>query len=75
MPQTRCSQVQPVTLRCRFEMTAADALSSRGFCVFEFPGCEGCPQARHIVRAVGPSEDPMTSEALRAWVAGASRPK
>jgi hypothetical protein len=75
MPQTQCSQVQPVKLRCRFEMTAADALSSREFCVFEFPGCEGCPKAQHTVRTVGSSEDPMKSEALRAWVAGASAPK
>src|ERR1019366_10778166 len=59
----------------RFEMTAADAPSSHEFCVFEFPGCEGCPKAQHTVRTVGSSEDPMKSEALRAWVAGASRPK
>jgi hypothetical protein len=75
MPQTQRSQVQPVKLRCRFEMTAADAPSSHEFCVFEFPGCEGCPQAQHTVRTVGSSEDPMESEALRSWVAGASRPK
>ena len=71
MPQTQRSQVQPVKLRCRFEMTAADAPSSHEFCVFEFPGCEGCPKAQHTVRTVGSSEDPMKSEALRAWVAGA----
>jgi hypothetical protein len=75
MPQTQRSQVQPVKLRCRFEMTAADAPSSHEFCVFEFPGCEGCPKAQHTVRTVGSSEDPMKSEALRAWVAHASRPK
>jgi hypothetical protein len=75
MPQTQRSQVQPVKLRCRFEMTAADAPSNHEFCVFEFPGCEGCPKAQHTVRTVGSSEDPMKSEALRAWVAGASRPK
>ena len=73
MPQTQRSQVQPVKLRCRFEMTAADAPSSHEFCVFEFPGCEGCPKAQHTVRTVGSSEDPMKSEALRAWVAGAFR--
>jgi len=74
-PQIQRSQVQPIKLRCRFEMTAADAPSSHEFCVFEFPGCEGCPKAQHTVRTVGSSEDPMKSEALRAWVAGASRPK
>jgi hypothetical protein len=56
-------------------MTAADAPSSHEFCVFEFPGCEGCPKAQHTVRTVGSSEDPMKSEALRAWVAGAPAPK
>jgi hypothetical protein len=75
MPQTQRSQVQPVKLRCRFEMTAADAPSSHEFCVLEFPGCEGCPKAQHTVRTVGSSEDPMKSEALRAWVAGAPAPK
>ena len=73
--QIQPSQVMPVKLRCRFEMTAADAPSSHEFCVFEFPGCEGCPKAQHTVRTVGSSEDPMKSEALRAWVAGASCPK
>ena len=74
MPQTQCRQAQPVKVRCRFEMTAAEALPSLEFCVFEFPGCEGCPKAQHTVRTVGSSEDPMKSEALRAWIAGASRP-
>ena len=75
MPQTQRSQVQPVKLRCRFEMTAVDAPSNHEFCMFEFPGCEGCPKAQHTVRTVGSSEDPLKSEALRAWVAGASGPK
>jgi hypothetical protein len=74
-PQTQRSQVQPTKWRCRFETTAADALSGYEFCVFDFPGCEGCPKAQHTVRTVGSSEDPMKSEALRAWVAGDSRPK
>jgi hypothetical protein len=75
MPQIQCGQVQPVKLRCRFEMTAADAPSGYDFCVFDFPGCEGCPKAQHIVRMVGSSEDPMKSETLRAWAARLSRPK
>jgi hypothetical protein len=44
MPQTQRSQVQPVKLRCRFEMTAADAPSNHEFCVFEFPGVRGMPE-------------------------------
>ena len=75
MPQNQQSQVQPTKLRCRFEMTAADAPSGYEFCAFDFPGCEGCPKAQHTVRTVGISEDPMTSEALRAWAARFSRPK
>ena len=75
MPQIQRSQVQPIKLRCRFEMTAADAPSGHEFCVFDFPGCEGCPKARHAVRTAGNSEDPMKSEALRAGAARASRPK
>jgi hypothetical protein len=58
MPQIQCGQAQPVKLRCRFEMTAADAPSGYEFCVFDFPGCEGCPKAQHTVRMVGSSEDP-----------------
>ena len=73
MPQTQCSQVQrsqePIQLRCRFEMTVADAPSGHEFCMFDFPGCKGCPKALHMVQTVGSSEDPMKSETLRAWVA------
>ena len=69
MPQNQQNQVQATKLRCRFEMTATDAPSSYEFCVFDFPGCEGCPKAPHTVRTVGSSEDPMKSEALRAWAA------
>jgi hypothetical protein len=54
-------------------MTAADASSSGEFCVFEFPGCEGCPNALHAVQTVASSEDPMKSTALREWIARASR--
>ena len=72
MPHTQRSQVQPVKFRCRFEMTAADAPSSHEFCVFDFPGCEGCPKAQHAVQTVGSSEDPMKSEIWRAWAVRAS---
>jgi len=56
-------------------MTAADADSSHEFCAFEFPGCEGCPNAMHFIKMVGSSEDPMKSMALSGWIAGAFRPK
>jgi hypothetical protein len=75
MPQIQLSQVQPIKFRCRFETTVADVPSGHEFCVFDFPGCKGCPKALHPVRTVESSEDPMKSEAWHAWVARASRPK
>ena len=71
MLQIQPGQIQPVNFRCRFEMMAADAPSGHDFCVFDFPGCKGCPKAQHTVRTVGSSEDPMKSEALRAWLSAA----
>jgi hypothetical protein len=67
MPKIQTSQIQSVSLKCRFEMAAADARLSHEFCVFDFPRCRGCPKAQHFVRTVGSSEDPMKSEALRGW--------
>jgi hypothetical protein len=75
MLQIQPSQIQPVNFRCRFEMMAADAPSGNDFCVFDFPGCKGCPKAQHTVRTVGSSEDPMKSEALRAWLRALPAPK
>ena len=75
MPENQQNPAQPTKLRCRFEMTAADAPSSYEFCVFDFSGYEGCPKAQHTVQTVGSSDDPMKSEALRAWAARASSPR
>jgi hypothetical protein len=75
MLQMQPSQIQPINLRCRFEMKAADAPLSHYFCVFDFPGCKGCPKAPHTVRTVGSWEDPMNSEALRAWLLALPAPK
>ena len=72
MTQVQDSQVQPFKFRCRFEMTAADAPSGHEFCVFDFPGCKGCPKAQHAVPTLGSSEDAMKSEALRGRIACAS---
>ncbi len=41
--------------------------------MFEFPGCEGCPNALHTFKTVGSSEDPMKSMAWRGWVARGCR--
>lgn len=72
--------IQPVqhpfdSARCRFAWSAADADSDQEFCVFEFPGCEGCAKATHAVKTVAGPEDPMKSMAWTGWVAGASRPR
>jgi hypothetical protein len=75
MPAIQPSQHQPVSVLCRFAMTAADAQSGCEFCVFEFPGCAGCPNAVRFTQTVGSSEDPMKSMALSGWMAGASRSK
>ena len=69
---TKSISVQPTLVRCRFEMTAADAPSSGEFCVFEFPGCEECPNALHAVKTLGSSEDPKKSKVLSAWIAHTS---
>jgi len=63
------TSVRTILVRCRFQMTATDVLSSDEFCVFEFPGCEGCPNALHAVKTLGSSEDPMKSKVLSAWIA------
>lgn len=73
MPEIQRSKVQPGNLKCRFEMTAADAASSHEFCVFEFPLCEGCPHALRGIKTVGSSEDPMKSTVWRGWINGFSR--
>ena len=56
-------------------MMAADAPSGHEFCVFDFPGCEACPNAQHTVQRVRSSEDLMKSEVWHAWIASIARPK
>jgi hypothetical protein len=75
MPHTQRSQIQPITFRCRFEMTAADAPFGHEFCEFEFPGCQACSKALHSVRTASGAEDPMKSEVWHAWIARVTRPK
>ena len=61
MPEIQSVQHQPVSVRCRFAMTAADADTSHEFSVFEFPGGEECPKVMHVINPVGRSEDPIKS--------------
>lgn len=75
MPQNQQNQIQSIQLRCRFDMTMADTPPSDEFCVFEFPGCEGCRKAQHAVQTMGRSDDPMKSPALRGWLRALPAPK
>jgi hypothetical protein len=75
MLQIQPSQIKPVKLRCRLEMAAADAFMAHEFCVFDFPGCKGCPNAQPTVRTVGSSQDPMKPDVWHAWIARVARPK
>jgi hypothetical protein len=59
--QIQATPVDPIHVRCRFEMAAVEAPSSGEFCTFEFPGCKGSPNAPHAVKTVGSSEDPLRS--------------
>ena len=71
MSEIQHVQHQPVSVQCRFTMTELDSNSSREFCVFDFPGCEGCVNAMQFIKTIASSEDPMKSMALSGWIAGA----
>jgi hypothetical protein len=75
VPEIPPVQAQPVSVLCRFAMTAADSSSSHEFCVFDFPGCKGCSNAMPFLKTVGSLEDPMKSMVWSGWIAGASVPK
>ncbi len=72
--RVQAEDLQPVRMRCRFEMTAADALFSHEFCAFEFPGCEGCPNAPDSNRTAESPEDPMKSKTWQGWIAHTCSP-
>jgi hypothetical protein len=70
MPQF---EIEPV--KCRLGKMSADGTpdaTCHEFCLYEFPGCAGCPNAfreNPISRSV---EDPMKSAVLRGWIRGLS---
>ena len=69
-------EMQPVQhpalgVLCRFADTA-EAYSNHEFCAFEFPVCEGCPNAVQAVATVGRREDPMKSKVMNGWIVGNS---
>jgi len=69
MAQVQTTQASLAQVPCRFEMTAADLPFAREFCAFEFPGCDGCPNALRMMRTVGSSEDPFKAAAWQGWLA------
>jgi hypothetical protein len=71
MAEIQLAQRQSLSVPCRFAMTELDSHSSHEFCVFDFPGCEGCANATHFIKTVAISEDPMKSMALSGWIASA----
>ena len=68
MSQMQPTEAGPAPIHCRFEMTA-DAPFGREFCVFEFPGCEGCPNDLRKTKVMGNSEDPLKATAWQGWLA------
>jgi len=71
-------QLTTVPFKCRFEIASADGTASGAqgeFCAFEFPGCRGCKFALHATKMIKATEDPMKSEALRAWAGASFRPQ
>ena len=67
MSETQPTGACPPQFQCRFEITA-DAPDGREFCVFEFPGCDGCPNALHTMKIAGNSEDPLKAPAWQGWL-------
>jgi hypothetical protein len=70
MPQIEIEQ-----LKCRLDKRSADGTpgaTCHEFCLFEFPGCAGCPNAFREQSLSRSAEDPMKSAVLRGWIRGLS---
>src|SRR5450756_376894 len=71
MPQI---EIEPV--KCRLgKMSAggASGASCQEFCLYEFPGCAGCPYAFRENPGPHSADDPMKSAVLRGWILGISQ--
>jgi hypothetical protein len=71
MPQF---EIEPV--KCRLHKMSADGTfgtSCHEFCLYEFPGCAGCPHAVREKRVTRATEDPLKSVVLRGWIRGMSQ--
>ena len=68
-------QIEIETAKCRLEKRSADGTSGAScheFCLYEFPGCVGCPYAVRENPVARSAEDPMKSAVLRGWIRGLS---
>jgi hypothetical protein len=66
-------EIEPV--KCPLGRISADGASGpmcHEFCLFEFPGCAGCPYAVRENPVSRSAEDPMKSAVLRGWIRGLS---
>lgn len=64
------------SVKCRLDKMSPDGTSGtscREFCLFEFPGCAGCPYAVRETPVSRSAEDPMASADIRGWIRGLSR--
>jgi hypothetical protein len=64
------SQSEQVLVHCRLPNVSAGSNAGFDFCVFEFPGCGGCPSVSVPVRTFVSVEDPMRSKLLSGWLFG-----
>jgi len=69
------AQIEAEPVKCRLGRISADGPSGapcHELCLFEFPGCAGCPYAVRENLDSRSSEDPMKSAVLRGWIRGLS---
>ena len=68
-------QIEIEPLKCRLDKRSADGTPGAmcpEFCLFEFPGSAGCPNAFREQSLSLSAEDPMKSAVLCGWIRGLS---
>jgi hypothetical protein len=55
---------------CRLVKDGKLGFASFNACAFEFPRCDGCPNASRSVSTVRAVEDPINSVILSGWLHG-----
>ena len=59
--------------KCRLDKMSGDGISGTScheFCLYDFPGCAGCPHVVWEKPVMHLAEDPMKSAVLRGWIRG-----